>query len=57
MCRAVQVQVPPKNYGRDRFAPNPDILILREFRGFMVSFDSKDNDDDLPGRDLLRVPH
>ncbi len=49
------VQEPPKGYDHDRFAPKPDIL--RVFRGFVVSFDSKDDDDGLPGGDLLRVPH
>ena len=49
------VQEPPKGYDHDRFAPKPDIL--REFRGFVVSFDSKDDDDGRAGGDLLRVPH
>ncbi len=49
------VQAPPKGYDHDRFAPKPDIL--RVFRGFVVSFDSKDEDDGVSGDDLLRVPH
>ena len=49
------VQEPPKGYDHDRFAPKPDIL--RVFRGFVVSFDSKDDDDGRSGGDLLRVPH
>ena len=49
------VQEPPKGYDHDRFAPKPDIL--RVFRGFVVSFDSKDDDDGVSGGDLLRVPH
>ena len=49
------VQEPPTGYDHDRFAPKPDIL--RVFSGFAVSFDSKDDDDGVPGGDLLRVPH
>lgn len=49
------VQEPPEGYKHDRFAPEPDIL--RVFQGFAVSFDSKDDDDGIPGGDLLRVPH
>ncbi|MYA59584.1 MAG: DNA/RNA non-specific endonuclease [Chloroflexi bacterium] len=49
------VQEPPDGYQHDRYAPVADIL--REFRGFTVSFDSKDDDDGIPGGDLLRVPH
>lgn len=49
------VEKPPQGYEHDRFAPEADIL--RVFHGFAVSFDSKDDDDGLPGGDLLRVPH
>ncbi|MCY4347465.1 MAG: DNA/RNA non-specific endonuclease [Aestuariivita sp.] len=48
------VQDSPQGYQHDRFAPQPDII--RRFRGFVVSFDSKDDDDDVVGNDLLRVP-
>ena len=46
---------PPDGYNHIKFAPETDILRL--FRGFAVSFDSKDDDDGRPGPDLLRVPH
>ena len=48
-------QPPPQGYRHTRFAAEQDIL--RKFRGFVVSFDSKDDDDDELGADLLRVPH
>ena len=49
------VQPPPEGYEHTKFAPEADIL--KVFRGFAVSFDSKDDDDGEPGPDLLRVPH
>ena len=49
------VQPPPEGYDHTRFAPKADIL--KVFRGFAVSFDSKDDDDGEPGPDLRRVPH
>ena len=49
------VQSPPEGYDHAKFTPEPDIL--KVFHGFAVSFDSKDDDDDNPGPDLLRVPH
>ena len=45
----------PKGYNHAKFAPDADIL--REFCGFTVSFDSKDDDDGDRKGDLLRVPH
>ena len=45
----------PKGYEHTKFAPEADIL--KVFRGFAVSFDSKDDDGGEPGPDLLRVPH
>ena len=50
-----KVQSSPQSYEHAKFAPEPDIL--REFRGFTVSFDSKDDDDGDSKADLLRVPH
>ena len=55
LAGGLPVQEPPNGYDHARFAPEPDIL--RVFRGFVVSFDSKDDDDGEPGGDLLRVPH
>ena len=49
------VRPPPEGYDHTKFAPEPDILKI--FRGFAVSFDSKDDDDGEPGPDLLRVSH
>lgn len=49
------VQAPPEGYEHTKFAPEPDIL--KEFHGFAVSFDSKDDDDGDDVPDLLRVPH
>ena len=49
------VREPPQGYEHDRFAPEADIS--RVFHGFVVSFDSKDDDDGLSGGDLLRLPH
>ena len=49
------VQPPPEGYEHTKFAPEADIL--KVFRGFAVSFDSKDDDGGEPGPDLLRVPH
>ena len=49
------VRRPPAGFEHTKFAPAADIL--RVFHGFAVSFDSKDDDDDKPGPDLLRVPH
>ena len=49
------VRLPPAGYKHEKFAPEADIL--KVFRGFTVSFDSKDDDDGQPGSDLLRVPH
>ena len=49
------VQPPPEGYEHTRYAPEPDVL--REFRGFTVSFDSKDDDNEVHGAALLRLPH
>ena len=46
---------PPEGYDHTRYAPESEIF--REYCGFAVSFDSKDDDDGKPGPDLLRVPH
>ena len=54
---------PPGDYNHARFVLDPDLDkdpngdILREFCGFTVSFDSKDDDDGDGRVDLLRVPH
>ena len=54
---------PPGDYSHARFVLDPDLDkdpngdILREFCGFTVSFDSKDDDDGDGKADLLRVPH
>ena len=54
---------PPGDYNHARFVLDPDLEkdpngdILREFCGFTVSFDSKDDDDGDGRADLLRVPH
>ena len=45
---------PAISYKHAKFAPDADIR--RQFRGFEVSFDSKDDDGEL-GTNLLRVPH
>ena len=37
------VRPPPAGYQHEKFAPEADIL--KVFRGFTVSFDSKDDDD------------
>ncbi|MCY4305706.1 MAG: DNA/RNA non-specific endonuclease [Aestuariivita sp.] len=55
MANTPLVQEPPEEYDHDRFSPKPDIE--RAYPGFIVSFDSKDEDDDVAGRDILRVPH
>ena len=44
----------PNGYEHAKFAPEADIS--RKFKGFEVSFDSKDDDGKL-GTNLLRVPH
>ena len=54
-ARGKPVRLPPTGYKHEKFAPEADIL--KVFRGFTVSFDSKDDDDGRPGSDLLRVPH
>ena len=46
---------PPDGYDHAKYAPKPDIL--KEFRGFVVSFDSKDEDLGMQGSVTLRVPH
>ena len=54
---------PPGDYNHTRFVLDPDLDkdpngdILREFCGFTVSFDSKDDDDGDGKWDVLRVPH
>ena len=54
---------PPGDYNHTRFLLDPDLEkdpngdILREFCGFTVSFDSKDDDDGDGKWDVLRVPH
>ena len=45
----------PQACNHVRFSPEADIGRL--FCGFALSFDSKDDDDNEPGADLLRVPH
>ena len=50
-----EVKPPPIGYDHARFAPDPDVFRL--FHGFALSFDSADDDDDVPGADRLRVPH
>ena len=54
---------PPGDYNHTRFVLDPELDkdpngdILREFCGFTVSFDSKDDDDGDGKWDVLRVPH
>ena len=43
-------------YSHDKFGTKP-LDILREFRGFIVSFDSDDDDDGDEIGDVLGVPH
>jgi DNA/RNA endonuclease G (NUC1) len=49
------IKEPPAGYDHTRFTPKPDLL--REYRAFVVSFDSKDDDSGDGKPDLLRVPH
>ena len=46
---------PPDGYEHAKYAPEPDIF--KEFRGFVLSFDSKDEDFGMQGSVMLRVPH
>ena len=54
ICTAANAAKAPPGYDHQRFAPQGDII--REFEGFTVSFDSKDDDnkDGIP--DIRRVP-
>lgn len=48
------IKAPPAGYQHDRYAPAADIE--RVFHAFIVSFDSKDDDNGDNERDFLRVP-
>ena len=54
-CVAAQAQFLPPQYDHKRFAPEP-VDIWREFDAFVVSFDSKDDDDGDGIPDLRRIP-
>ena len=53
-CTSVGAKSAPPGYNHQRFAPQEDIV--REFEGFTVSFDSKDDDNKDGVPDIRRVP-
>lgn len=54
-CTAAQAQTPASQYDHERFAPEP-VDIRRQSEAFVVSFDSKDDDDGDGKADLRRIP-